>query len=452
MIIWAIALVLAACMAFAGYCFGVIRATFTFFGLLIALLCARIFAHGLTPQLTHLGVKNPIYAWLLAPLIVFIIALTVVKVIGFTVQRKINLHYKYKTGDLKLGLWTRLNTRLGIAVGLGNALIYLILLTVIIYPLSYATTELSSDDSATWSTKLMNELGRELDASGLNKVALAVDPMPDTFYKGIDLAGLIYHNDLLEARLSRYPAFLALAERPEFQDISNDKDFAELRQKQPPISQILDYPKLQTITGNPDELREIWGLVINNYNDITNFLWTGLSQKYADQKLVGHWEFNINATITAYQVANPNATSHEMAAAKQVLMLLFGKANLLATLPPESELFMKDFGKIKYTPTTPGAANNMMQQPPGGGRGGARGLVNGGRGGRGGPQNPAAAAGVAGMTIGVDMQPPMQGKWSEDGSSSYKFNVNGGDYNATVDGDTLTLTGFQFPLTFDRAY
>jgi hypothetical protein len=56
------------------------------------------------------------------------------------------------------------------------------------------------------------------------------------------------------------------------------------------------------------------------------------------------------------------------------------------------------------------------------------------------------------MTVTVEMQPVLQGRWSEDGLD-FKFDLsNGMNYNATVDGDTLNLTGFDLPLTFDRAY
>ena len=54
----------------------------------------------------------------------------------------------------------------------------------VIYPLSYTTTEFSSDDNAHWSTKLVNELGREFDSSGLTKIVAAVDPMPANFLQG----------------------------------------------------------------------------------------------------------------------------------------------------------------------------------------------------------------------------------------------------------------------------
>ncbi len=430
MIIWAIALLLAASLAFAGFCFGVIRAATTFIGLFVSILVARIFAHSVTPMFAHVGVKDPVLAWMLSPVLVFLLAMTVMKVIGFVIQRNVNLYFKYKAGDLKLALWTRLNARLGLCLGLANAVVYMALISMVIYVISYPTVQLSSEDNAHWMVKLFNEAGHELQSTGMARVAAAIDPMPANYYKAADLAGLLYHNDLLEARLSRYPAFLSMAERPEFQDIANDKDFAELRQKQPPISEILNHPKLQPIINNPDELREIWAILTGNFDDILGFLKTGQSQKYADQKLVGHWDFNLNATLTSFQEAKPAATTQEMRAARQQLSLMFGKTTMLATL--DNQAFLKNVGVIKTT-VAPGPA------------GAPRGGMRGGRGGA--PGTPTTA-----MTTTVEMQPTVQGRWSDDGGD-FKLNFSAGmNYEGSVDGDTLTLTGSQLPLTFDREY
>jgi Colicin V production protein len=428
MLIWAIALLLAACSAVAGFCFGVIRAAVTFIGLFVSLLVARIFAHTVTPMFSHVGIKDPIVAWMLSPVVVFLLALTVVKVIGVILQRKVNLYYKYKAGDLRMGLWARLNTRLGLCLGFFNALVYMVLIVMIISIFSQATVQLSSPDSATWTVRLLNEAGHELESTGMARVAAAVDPMPANYYKAVDLAGLLYHNDLLEARLSRYPAFLTMAQRQEFQDIATDKDFAELRQRQPPISDILNHPRLKAILDNPEELGEIWQILVDNFDDLMVFLKTGQSPKYADQKLVGWWDFNMNATLTSFQEQKPDATTREMFMARQQLTLMFGKTTLLATL--DNQAFLKNFGVIKY----PSAA-------PAGGRGG--------RGGRGG----AAAEPPQAATPTVDVQPTVQGRWSENATGDgYKFNFSTGNYEGTVDADTLILTGSALPLTFDREY
>ena len=71
--------------------------------------------------------------------------------------------------------------------------------------------------------------------------------MPAAYYESADITGLVYNNPLLEARLSRYPAFLGLAERPEFQEIANDKEFTEMRQRQEPVINVIRHPKVQEV-------------------------------------------------------------------------------------------------------------------------------------------------------------------------------------------------------------
>ncbi len=156
------------------------------------------------------------------------------------------------------------------------------------------------------------------------------------------------------------------------------------------------------------------------------FLKTGVSQKYADQKLVGNWDFNLNATLTSFQESKPAATSQEMRRARQELSLTYGKTVILATL--DNQLYLKNLGKITVT--------------AGAGAGG------GARGGRGGPAGMAPPA----MNVTTAIQPTMQGQWSGDGTD-FQFKLpQGMNYDATIDGDTLTLAGGPLPLTFDREY
>ena len=168
-------------------------------------------------------------------------------------------YFKYKAGDLRMGLWNRLNPRLGLCLGLANAAVYMILISMVIYPFSYLTTQLASGDNVNWSVKLLNTAGSGMQSSGMDRVAGAIDPMPEDYYQAVDLAGLLYHNPLYEARLSRYPPFLGMGQRPEFQALSG-KDFTELVQTEPPVSQIWNDPKVQRIVSNPDLLKEIWAL------------------------------------------------------------------------------------------------------------------------------------------------------------------------------------------------
>ncbi len=449
MIIFPLLLVLFACAALAGWAFGVIRATMTFLGLLVSLIVARMFAHSFESALTHVGLQNPGLLWVLAPVPPFLISLIVFKIIGFVVQQKVNHYYKYKAGDLRMGLWDRLNPRLGLCVGLANALIYMVLISLVIYVVSYPTVQLASGSGDHWSLRMLNQAGRDLQSSGLTKVVAAVDPMPENYFEAADLAGLIYHNDLLEARLGRYPAFISLGEESVFQQIAASKDFRELRQRQPPFTEILDNSLMQTIVNDPAMLTRIWDLLTPNLQDLQMFLQTGLSDKYAGDHLVGRWDVNPPGGLSEFQAATPNATSSEMRKARlEMSEILTNTTTLVATL--DNKIYLKNLGTIVYvtniiqgTPA-PAAATRAGARagaaPPAAGRGGVAG------------RGPAPAPPPVRQVLASVKLENLQGTWSGEGSN-FRIQLSGRrTLLAVVDGDKLSVVGLNYPIVFDREY
>ena len=344
MLIWILALVLFGSLGFVGFSLGAIRTGISFLGLLVASLLAWPMGHLVNPLLGLTGLKDPIAIWLLGPVVVFCIILIVFKVIGVLVHRQVDVYYKYKAGDLKMGLWNRLSARLGLCLGLANAAIYLILISTVIYVLSYPTTQMASGPEASWLVKLLNAAGKNVQETGMNKVAAALDPLPDSYYQTVDIMGLIYHNDLLEGRLARYPAFTAMGQRSEFQEIAKDKEFTEMRQRQAPIAEILNNPKAQNIVNNPDLLKEIWAIVLPNLADIKAFLLTGKSAKYTEP-ILGTWNFDLGRAIFLYKQKNPNIRATEMAVIKRDMTLIFRKTILVAAPSPAKRPILKTSAK-----------------------------------------------------------------------------------------------------------
>src|SRR5205807_9174390 len=157
----------------------------------------------------------------------------------------------------------------------------------------------------------------------------SVDGNSEAFYDAADLAGLVYNNPLLEARLSRYPSFLALGERPEFQDLANDTEFSNMRQRQEPIMNIIDYPKVQAILKNSDTLKAIWQSILPDLKDLRAFLETGRSAKYDDQKILGRWNFDVNAALAMIRRLKPNVIPTEMQKIKRAVAVAFGKTTFI---------------------------------------------------------------------------------------------------------------------------
>jgi hypothetical protein len=410
MLLWILALVLFGTFALAGYTLGAVRLAASLVGLLLGALLAVPLGHLLYPVLRLTGVKNPLLLWVLGPFVVFLIILIACKIGGLFAHRKVDIFYKYNAHDIQIGLWNRLNPRLGLCLGLANAAVYVILISWVIYAFSYATFQLVTGDNASWSVRMLNMAGQELQGTGMNKVAASIDSMPQAYYQTADTMGMIYHNDLLEGRLSRYPGFLALEEEPQFQDIAQDEAFTELRQSQPPISQIIDNPKAQAIIGNPDMLNHIWAIVKPNLTDLQEFLKTGLSAKYDDEKILGRWDFDLVGALNLVKRAKPDIDYEEMQRTREVITLSFGKTTFMASPEPERLAVFKNYGKY---------------QPP------AK------------PKLPPT----------VEKQ-SYKGQWSSNGDKySLTFNdKNPGSLTAVVDGDRMTIDGDTFPLVFTREY
>ena len=407
MIFWLLALVLLASLAGLGYRQGAIRMAFSSVGILLGALLAGPLGRLLKPLLVGLGVKNPILAWVLAPLIVFLIISIAFKIGAYTVNQKVEVHFRYKTGELRFALWERLSRRVGLCLGLLNGALYVILISFVIYVFSYWTVQLATEDNDARIVRIFNQLGRDTQSTGFSKDARAIDPMPQTWYDAADVAGLLYRNPLLEARLARYPAFLGLDELPEFQNLGNDAQFTELRQRGEPIRVVLDQPTAQTIIQNPDLLKLIWATVAPELKDLPAFLATGKSPKYDSEKLLGRWDFNPSVALSLLRRAKPNISSTDMQKWKRWMVSAFGKTSFVATT--DHQAILKNVPQLRLA---------------------------------------TAAAAPAGGGLQT-----LKGQWkASDGK--YQLALSGGSrdesFVATLDGDRLTIGMDGFDLAFDR--
>jgi hypothetical protein len=408
MLFWLLALVLLASLAGIGYRQGAIRLAFSLVGILFGALLAGPLSRLVKPLLLAVGVNNPILTGVLAPLIVFVLISILFKVGGFMVHQKVDVHFKYHAGDLRLALWERLSRRLGLCLGLVNGALYIILISFVIFTFGYWTVQMASNDKDPRLVRILNRLALDLQSTGFAKVAWTVSPMPQIFYDGADLAGLIYNNPLSEARLARYPAFLGLAERTEFQDMASDSQFTELLLRPAPIMEILDQPKAQAITQNPDMLKLIWTTVVPDIKDLPIYLETGKSPKYGQEKILGRWNFNVNLTMNLLRRAKPNITSKEMQGWKRWMLASFAKTSFVAMTDQQAIL------------------KNLPASRP-------------------------TAAGVAPSAAGPQT---LKGQWTAAGEGKYQLALSGPAKDASlaakIEGDRLTMGVEGMDLVFDR--
>lgn len=339
MTIWLLALILLGCLAAVGYNQGAIRTGISLVGIVLAALLAVPLAKIMKPIVGIFGVTSPIWLWVLAPFLMFVVINVIFKIIAFTVHQKVDVYYKYKAGDLREALWKKLNARLGACVGLLNALAYLVLLSWVVLVFSYWTFQISTEEGTSKTVRLLNKMGQDLQSTGMAKVARAIDRVSPDFYEMADFVGLIYHNPLAEARLSRYPAFLSIAERPDFQTIAQDKSVSEMRLRNAPLSEVLANASVQGVTQNPETLRFLWAAIKPDLKDVTGYLETGKSARYED-RLLGRWMFDVNAAMMAFRRSKPNTASAEMLKIRTRLQQSFTKTMLIAG--PDGKIYLKN--------------------------------------------------------------------------------------------------------------
>jgi len=360
MTIWLLALLLLGCVAGVGHQQGAIRAAISFVGIVVAALLAGPLARLVRPVLAAVGIANPVLLWALAPFIVFVVVLTAFKIGGLAAHKKVDVYYKYKAGDLRLALFNRLNARLGLCLGLLNGAAYLVLLSFVIHTFSYWTVPMATSDDDPRTLRILNRLGRDLDSTGMSRVAVAIDQLPDVFYDVADLTGLLYKNPLTEARLSRYPGFISLGLRPEFQALGQDEQFKNLRQTQKPIREVLSHPTVEPIVKNPELLRLIWTTLLPDLKDLDRFLRTGRSAKYDSEPILGRWLFDVAGSVSAYHRLKPNVPNIEMVKFRRSLAARFGKTLVVAG--PDHQVVLRNLPLLKLQPGQPLSAEVQTLQ------------------------------------------------------------------------------------------
>jgi hypothetical protein len=347
------------------------------------------------------GLKDPLLVWALGPVLVFILFSVIFKVAAAAVHHKVDVHYKYQAGDLRLALWERLNRRLGLCLGLLNGTAYLVLLSFVIYLASYPTVQLASSENDPKWMRLFNLMGKDLHATGFAKVARSIDSVPKQDFEMADLGGLIYRNPLLEARLSTYPGFLGLGEQPEFQELGNDKEFMQQWAGGEPVMTLLDNPKLLAIRQNPELLKSTWNTTASNLEDVRTYLTTGRSSQYDPIKILGRWRFDPNAAGNAIRRAKPNISSLEMQRVKRLFEASFSKTELIAK--PDNQFTLRNAPPFKFSlaaPTTPVQPGIPQPTPP---------------------------------------VQTVQGQWKDANNNKYLLTVSGQDLTGLVEGDRLSV-------------
>ena len=349
MTIWILAVLVIAATALAGWRQGGIRATIAFAGILFAMLLCGLVGKVFHLLLPVLGVTNPLTVWSLSPVCGFIIISIIFSAIAFNVHRKVDHYYRYDAGDLRLALWERLNARLGICVGILNGVIYFILISFMLFNLTYWTTQVSAGvKQNSFLVKLVNGAGEGMQATGFSRAAAAVGTLDADFYKFADLSGLLMQNPQAAPRFAAYPALTSLWESSDMQPLVGDSSLTNALAGGASLGEIMNNPSVQDFLKNKDLVKRVRGIFTTNIDDLTAYLQTGKSAKYDGEKLLGKWEFNPAVTLAWLRQSQPKITAKEMAGIRALWSAAYAQTTVLITA--DNQVFVKNLPHFQSQP------------------------------------------------------------------------------------------------------
>jgi hypothetical protein len=274
----------------------------------------------------------------------FIVASIPLKVAGHLVHQRVEHFYKYRAGDLRLSLWSRLNSRLGICIGLLNGMMYFVLISFFIFNLAYWTTQAAAESTdQPMLVKLANNLGEGLQSSGFSRTAAGVSTLPPDYYQLADFTGLMMQNPQLGPRLATYPLFISLWHRPEMQGLVTDSLLTNSLSTGMTLGEIMNLPSVKDLIANSSLNEMLKAQLLNNLPDLTEYLTTGQS-KHEGEVIVGNWTFNAGVTFAWLRQDQPKMPQNEMNGYRALWSQAYGPMALQFTC--DNQVYVKNLPKF----------------------------------------------------------------------------------------------------------
>lgn len=458
MLIWTLAILLFLVVGALGYLQGALRLVVSLVGLVVGLLLAFPLAPLLQKLVPLVGIKHPMWSIIWPPIWAFLLIFLVFIGVAFFVQRKVNLYFKYRADDFTRIRWERLNKALGICVGVMMGGVWLLVIGIVVHIAGYFAVQVVNEETSSLTFRYLSRAKHDLRTSGLEKCVASFDRMPANYYQICDILGLIYNNPILLSRLSHYPPFLSLGQKQEFQDIATDAEFNNLLQTKGDIAQILNHPKVQAVIYNSEILQE---LLQQDLKDFRNYLETGKSPKFDEEKILGRWTWDSYSTLVQERKKRPNLTAPEMMRLKKTMTEVLKSVSFMATTDNKATRKVEASEQLKQTAQAEAAAANAQSPDPTSRMSPelAR-RYNLGPSGSRRPQPPAAPQqrpAVGGIAATTEIVQPLfsaQGTWQRDGDKyQLKFQDEKGraeTVQATADDEKLVINGPVFSWVFNR--
>jgi hypothetical protein len=352
MLIWVLAALLVGGFGLVGHQSGAIRSGLGLIGAALGLALTGVLGGLLGPALAAMGVTDQIALKLLPGVFAFVIVFVVFFGIGVAVHRPVEHHFKYRTDEPTRQAFERANEASGLFVGLVTGICIFFGVGKYIYRQGYLVVQTTSESAEATPVRYLGQIRQEMDSTGWSKTFAALDTTPAKFYEVSDILGILHGNPLLHGRVEDYPPFLSLAETPEFTEIGGDQEYQKLLQEQPAVATLLNHPKTLAVLNNPTLMDTFARL---DLKDFRQYLETGVSPHYEDERILGRWRMDPVAVFTALKRSRLNTSPAEMKKLREALGPMLAGVTLVAY--PDGKFVMK-VAEAAAAPPAPEAATD----------------------------------------------------------------------------------------------
>jgi hypothetical protein len=353
MIMWITALVLVAATVAVGYRQGAIRAAMTFIGLLVAAVLAIPFGPMFAWLFPLLGFKSPLAPKFGAPVIAFFAISLVFKGLAAFVHRKVEYSYRYHRDDASRAVWEVMMKRVGACVGALNGLVYFLVIALLVSVFGYTTIQIGGNESNSSTLSFLGRTADDLKATQMDKVVAPFNPAPTNYFDFADTLGLLYHNRNLQDRVESYPLFAAMAQQPVYKALGADKDLQNLIKTKGSFEEILANPTVSEVMTNTDLVKIVLDMDILDFKE---YLETGVSPKFSQEKLLGRWRYDLQESIRMNKALKPDVAASQWSRVKNELVERFDDAVFTA--------YHDNTAKFMMATNMDGRASPMENLPP----------------------------------------------------------------------------------------
>ena len=403
--------------------------------------------------------------------------------VGVWVRSKIEYWLKYVGTELQRMTWSYLNHGVGLFFGVLTAVLFVMIVATGAYAPAYLSTQTTpNEDGQPWGITYLNNFGKGMQSTGLDKIAARWDRTPKKYFEVCDLIGLIANNPSVMYRVKNYPLIYAMQDRSEVSELLKDQGFNDSLKNKAGGWALFNNGSVLSFMGSGayNDLKDQLDMV-----DFTEYLKTGKSAKYDNFKLLGEWELDVDQVTLMAKKNEPDISYREMKFMATLLRTYFNDTTLRATVDkrivlrdivsnvPDLVATLSNPSNPKIIPPAPvftpqqqdGQQQPQAVAPAAQGRAANRGgILSTSRYREALDHNARTQAMMNDTPVQYNddgsvkvPEPPkitkvsVNGTWTGDGEL-YKVNIAGVELDAIIEGDILTLSTGKVRLYFIRKY